>query len=73
VSPLSRGVATVWRKGASGWKVVAHPHIDPTGQFSTQLRLRPGAYRITVAADGRYAAATASVRVTARLLVSLGN
>jgi stage II sporulation protein D len=73
VAPLSRGVATVWRQGASGWKVVAHPQIDRTGKFSTQLRLHPGAYRITVAGDGRYAAATASVRVTVRLLASLSN
>jgi stage II sporulation protein D len=73
VAPLSRGVATVWLQAAGGWKVVAHPQIDPTGKFSTQLRLRPGVYRITVAGDGRYAAATASVHVTARLLASLSN
>jgi hypothetical protein len=53
--------------------VVAHPQIDPTGKFSTPLRLRPGAYRIMVAGDGRYAAATATMRVTARLLATLGN
>jgi stage II sporulation protein D len=73
VAPLSRGVATVWRKGTGGWKVVAHPQIDPTGNFSTPLRLRPGSYRITVAGDGRYATATASVHVTARLLATLAN
>jgi len=73
VTPLSRGVATVWRRSARGWCVVAHPRVDPTGRFSTQLRLRPGAYRITVAGDGRYAAATASVHVTARLLALLRN
>jgi stage II sporulation protein D len=73
VAPISRGAATVWLKGAGGWKVVAHPQIDPMGQFSTQLRLRPGAYRITVAGDGRYATATANLRVTARLLASLSH
>ena len=73
VSPLSRGVVTVWRKTAGGWKVVAHPQIDPTGRFSAPLRLHPGGYRITVAGDGRYAAVTASVRVTPRLLASLSH
>jgi hypothetical protein len=73
VTPLSRGPVTVWLKAAGGWKVVAHPQIDPTGRFSTQLRLRPGGYRVTVAGDGRYAAATARVHVTARLLSSLSH
>jgi SpoIID/LytB domain protein len=73
VTPLSRGTVTVWHKAAGGWKVVAHPQIDPTGRFSTPLRLRRGAYRVTVAGDGRYAAATTSVQVTARLLASLSN
>jgi stage II sporulation protein D len=73
VTPLSRGAVTVWLKAAGGWKVVAHPQMDPTGRFSTPLRLRQGGYRITVAGDGRYAAATASVHVTARLLSSLSH
>jgi hypothetical protein len=73
VTPLSRGVVTVWLKAAGGWKVVGHPQIDPTGRFSTPLRLRPGGYRITVAGDGRYAAATTSVHITARLLSSLSH
>jgi stage II sporulation protein D len=73
VTPLSRGPVTVWLKAAGGWKVVAHPQIDSTGRFSTQLRLRPGGYRVTVAGDGRYAAATARVHVTARLLSSLSH
>jgi hypothetical protein len=53
--------------------VVAHPQIDPTGRFSAPLRLRPGGYRITVAGDGRYAAATTRVRVTPRLLALLSH
>jgi SpoIID/LytB domain protein len=73
VEPLSRGAVTVWREAAAGWKVVAHPQIDPAGRFSAPLRLRTGAYRITVASDGRYAAATANVHVTARLLASFSH
>jgi stage II sporulation protein D len=73
VTPLSRGAVTVWLKAAGGWKVVAHPRLDPTGRFSSPLHLRPGGYRITVAGDGRYAAATAHVHVTARLLSSLSH
>ena len=45
VEPLSRGAATVWREAAAGWKIVAHPQIDPMGRFSAPLRLRTGAYR----------------------------
>jgi stage II sporulation protein D len=73
VAPLSRGSVTVWRRTSAGWKVVAHPQIDPTGRFSAPLRLRTGSYRIAVAADGRFAAATTSVHVTARLLASLSH
>jgi len=73
IAPLSRGAVTVWLKAAGGWKVVAHPQVDPTGRFNTSLRLRPGGYRITVAGDGRYAAATASVHVTSRLLSLLSH
>jgi stage II sporulation protein D len=71
VEPVSRGVATVWLDAAGGWKVVAHPAVDPHGTFRTQLRLQAGRYRVTVAGDGRFAAATASIRMTARLLTSL--
>jgi stage II sporulation protein D len=73
VRPVARGLVTVWWKTAAGWKVVAHPQVDTNGRFSAPLRLRPGGYRITVAGDRRYAAATASVRVTARLLASLAH
>jgi stage II sporulation protein D len=72
-APLSRGVVTVWRESHGGWTVVARPQTDPSGRFSVPLRLRPGGYRITVAGDGRYAAATAGVRVTRRLLALLSD
>jgi hypothetical protein len=71
VEPVSRGPATVWRKVASGWRVVAHPQVDAQGRFSTPVRLRPGDYRVEVAATSRFASADASVSVTPRLLAGL--
>ena len=71
VAPVSRGAVTVWRRVASGWKVVAHPQVDPQGEFSTPLHLRAGAYRVEVAGSSRFAAADARVAVTPRLLASL--
>jgi stage II sporulation protein D len=71
VSPVSRGAVTVWREVAAGWKVVAHPQIDAHGEFRAPVRLHAGAYRVTVAGTGRFAAATTNVRVTPRLLASL--
>jgi stage II sporulation protein D len=71
VQPLSHGAITVERKVGSGWRIVARPHLDPHGVFHAPLRLRPGAYRVGVAGDGRYAAATTDVHVTQRLLASL--
>jgi stage II sporulation protein D len=71
VAPRTRGAITVWRRVAGGWKLVARPRLDPRGEFHTQLRLRSGGYRVSVAADGRFAAATASMQVTPRLLASL--
>jgi hypothetical protein len=62
----------VLRRVGVAWKVVAHPQVDPSGHFSTPLRLRPGAYRVSLAGDARYAEATASLTVTPRLLASLG-
>ncbi|MCW2978181.1 MAG: SpoIID/LytB protein [Actinomycetia bacterium] len=71
VRPLSHGTITVARRVASGWRVVAHPKLDAHGVFHAPLLLRPGAYRVSVAGDGRFAAATAEVQVTTRLLASL--
>jgi stage II sporulation protein D len=71
VEPVSRATVTVWRKIPSGWKVVARPQLDPQGQFSAPLRLRPGDYRVDVAASSRFAAADARLDVTPRLLASL--
>jgi stage II sporulation protein D len=71
VEPVSRGTVTVWRKISSGWKVVAHPQVDPQGQFSAPLRLRPGDYRVEVAGSNRFAAADARLDVTPRLLAPL--
>jgi hypothetical protein len=71
VAPRTSGAIVVWRHLSGGWRVVARPHLDPTGVFHAPLRLHPGGYRITVAADRRFAAATVSVHVTPRLLASL--
>ena len=71
VVPRSRGAITVERLVAGGWHIVARPRLDTDGAFHAPLRLRPGAYRVDVAADGRYAAATTKVHVTSRLLASL--
>jgi len=71
VVPRSTGVVTVSRYAAGGWRVVAHPQLDPRGVFHTPLRLRPGGYRIDVAGDARLAPATKNVHVTSRLLASL--
>lgn len=71
VQPLSRGPITVERLVAGAWRVVAHPRLDRHGVFHTPLSLRPGAYRVSVASDGRYAAATTKVHVTQRLLATL--
>jgi hypothetical protein len=71
VRPLSRGSITVERRVPGGWRVVARPRLDPHGVFNTPLSLRPGAYRVSVAGDGRYAAATTKVHVTQRLLATL--
>ena len=67
VSPVSRGVVTVWRAG----KVVAHPQIDSRGRFSTEMRLRTGFYRVEVGETARFAPATTSLTVTPRLLALL--
>jgi hypothetical protein len=62
---------TVSRRVPGGWKVVAHPQIDSDGHFSAPLQLRRGAYRVEIASDGRYAATSTGLTVTARLLASL--
>ena len=67
VSPVSRGVVTVWRAG----RVVAHPQIDSRGRFSTAMRLRAGFYRVEVGETPRFAPATASVVLTPRRLALL--
>ena len=67
VEPVSRGIVTVWREG----KVVAHPQIDGRGRFTVPVRLRSGSYRVEVGETPRFAAATANLRVTPRLLALL--
>jgi stage II sporulation protein D len=70
VTPRSRGAVAVWHRTGSRWTLVARPRLDPRGKFRTELRLRPGDYRLTVDGDERYAAATATMDVTPRLLAS---
>jgi stage II sporulation protein D len=71
VQPRSRGAITVERRVGAGWHVVAHPRLDQHGVFHAPLRLKPGAYRVSVAGDARYAAAATRVDVTTRLLATL--
>jgi peptidoglycan hydrolase-like amidase len=68
----AHGAISVWRRVASGWKLVAHPRLDAHGTFHTPLRLQAGNYRVQVADDGRYASATTDVHITSRLLATLG-
>jgi hypothetical protein len=71
VAPRSSGTVVVSRRVPGGWQVVARPQVDGRGVFRAPVRLHPGGYRITVAPDARFAAASASVHVTHRLLASL--
>ena len=71
VAPVVRGDVSVLRRVGDGWKVVAHPQVDPGGRFDTPLRLRPGAYRVVLAGDTRFSGTAASLTVTPRLLASL--
>jgi stage II sporulation protein D len=71
VRPLSHGTITVARRVAAGWRVVARPQLDAHGAFRAPLLLRPGAYRVSIAGDARFAAASTDVQVTSRLLASL--
>ena len=72
VEPATHGAITVWRHGASGWRLVAHPRLDGHGTFNTPLHLQPGTYRVQIADDGRFASARRDVHVTSRLLATLG-
>jgi len=72
IRPKTRGTISVWRQEASGWRLVAHPHLAANGTFHAPLRLHAGNYRVQVSDDGRYASATTSVHVTSRLLASFG-
>lgn len=70
VQPRSDAPVRVWRWGRGGWRIVARPVVGPGGTFATQLHLKPGGYRITVAADGAFASTQARLHVTRRLLAS---
>jgi stage II sporulation protein D len=72
IQPRSDGKVTVWRYGHAGWRLVAHPRLDAHGVFRSPLRLRPGTYRVQVAADGRFAANQSMLNVNRRLLAALG-
>ena len=71
VAPRSPGAITVQRSVGGAWRVVARPQLDGRGVFRTPLRLRPGSYRVTIAAGGGLAPAEKTLRVTPRLLASL--
>jgi stage II sporulation protein D len=71
IQPRPDGAVTVSRYERGGWRVVAHPRVDPLGVFRSPLRLRPGTYRVQVAADGRLAANQSTLNVSKRLLATL--
>jgi hypothetical protein len=71
VLPRPDAPVEVWRRERGQWRVVAHPILDAHGKFRTPLPLRPVDYKITVAADGRLAAAQTWLHVTRRLLSTL--
>ena len=71
VLPRPDAPVEVWRRERGQWRVVARPILDAHGSFRTPLPLRPVDYRITVAADGRLAAAQTRLHVTRRLLQTL--
>jgi stage II sporulation protein D len=71
VLPRPAAPVEVWRRERGAWRVVAHPILNSLGEFRTPLPLRPVDYKITVAADGRLAAAQTWLHVTRRLLLSL--
>ena len=70
VSPRPDAAVAVWRVVRGRWRVVAHPILDASGSFRTELPLRPVDYRITVAA-GRMAAVQKSLHLTRRMLEGL--
>jgi stage II sporulation protein D len=70
VSPRPDGAVAVWRVVGGRWRIVAHPILDATGSFRTELPLRPVEYRITVAA-GKLAATQTSLHLTRRQLQGL--
>ncbi|HEU5216958.1 MAG TPA: SpoIID/LytB domain-containing protein [Gaiellaceae bacterium] len=71
VLPRPDAPVQIWRLERGQWRVVAHPILDEHGAFRTPLPLRPVNYRITVAADGRLAAAQTWLHVTRRMLAGL--
>jgi stage II sporulation protein D len=73
VLPRPDAPVEVWRRERGRWRVVAHPILDEHGAFRTPLPLHPVDYRITVAADGRLAAAQTWLHVTRRMLAGLSN
>jgi hypothetical protein len=73
VSPRPDARVEIWRRERGRWRVVAHPILNSRGVFKTPLRLRPVAYRITVASDARLAATQTWLRVTRRQLQSLSH
>jgi hypothetical protein len=72
VDPVVRGGVTVLHLTRGAWRTVAHPQIGADGTFDTPLRLRPGAYRVVLDGTERFAGTETSMKLTARLLASLG-
>ena len=73
IRPRPTAPVRVWRWEQGGWQVVARPVVGPRGTFATRLRLKPGAYKLTVDADAMLAAAQSRLHVTKRLLAALGH
>jgi stage II sporulation protein D len=53
-----------------GWRVVAHPSLDPTGRFLTRLRVVAGGYRLRVAPDEALAGTSVRLVVKQRALAA---
>ncbi len=71
VLPHTAGPVEVWRLERGAWTVVSRPHVLPSGDFRTPLRLRPTVYRITAGGDGVLASTRTRLVVTRSLLATL--
>jgi stage II sporulation protein D len=72
VTPRVGAAVSVSRKTRSGWKLIGRPRVDARGRFAMTLAVPAKEYRVTAAAGGSFAAATARVYPRERLIAELG-